>query len=99
MLKVLGIEPLLLARVADEPVAERAPEPEAEKDAAGWAVAEIPSSESATPAPRQPRKVPEVKVPTEPARYGESVVRELLGASFIEEEQVAPRVVPRPADD
>ncbi len=29
-------------------------------------------------------------------RYGESVVRELLGASFIEEQQVAPRVVPVP---
>ena len=29
-------------------------------------------------------------------RYGESVVRELLGASFIEEQPVAPRVVPRP---
>jgi len=29
------------------------------------------------------------------ARYGESVVRELLGASFIEEQPVAPRVVPR----
>ncbi len=29
-------------------------------------------------------------------RYGESVVRELLGASFIEEQAVAPRVIPRP---
>jgi DNA polymerase-3 subunit gamma/tau len=29
------------------------------------------------------------------ARYGESVVRELLGASFIEEQPVTPRVVPR----
>jgi len=29
------------------------------------------------------------------ARYGESVVREILGASFIEEQAVAPRVTPR----
>ena len=28
-------------------------------------------------------------------RYGESVVREILGASFIEEQAVAPRVAPR----
>ena len=33
---------------------------------------------------------------TDSARYGESVVRELLGASFIEEQPVTPRVVPRP---
>ncbi len=32
-------------------------------------------------------------------RYGESVVRELLGASFIEEQPVVPRVVPAPKDD
>jgi DNA polymerase-3 subunit gamma/tau len=36
---------------------------------------------------------------TADTRYGESVVRELLGASFIEEQQVAPRVVPVPKDD
>jgi DNA polymerase-3 subunit gamma/tau len=28
-------------------------------------------------------------------RYGESVVREILGASFIEEQTIAPRVVPK----
>ena len=31
----------------------------------------------------------------EPQRYGESVVREILGASFIEEQSVIPRVTPR----
>ena len=31
----------------------------------------------------------------EPQRYGESVVREILGASFIEEQTIAPRVTPR----
>jgi DNA polymerase III subunit gamma/tau len=37
-----------------------------------------------------------VPVPTaEDSRYGESVVREILGASFIEEQPVAPRVVPK----
>ncbi len=38
---------------------------------------------------------PEQQKPAD-KRYGESVVRELLGASFIEEQPVAPRVVPRP---
>jgi DNA polymerase-3 subunit gamma/tau len=33
--------------------------------------------------------------PAEPQRYGESVVREILGASFIEEQIVVPRVIPR----
>jgi DNA polymerase III subunit gamma/tau len=36
---------------------------------------------------------------TDSARYGESVVRQLLGATFIEEQAVAPRVVPMPKDD
>jgi len=38
-------------------------------------------------------------VPGEVQRYGESVVREILGATFIEEEPVAPRVVPMPRND
>ncbi|MGL4339375.1 MAG: DNA polymerase III subunit gamma and tau [Rhodoglobus sp.] len=33
------------------------------------------------------------------ARYGEAVVRELLGASFIEEQPVAPRAVPVPRSE
>jgi DNA polymerase-3 subunit gamma/tau len=66
-------------------------------DAAGWAVASIPGSEPPVekPAP-QPRAARE-PAPTpspEKARYGESVVREMLGASFIEEQRVAPRVIP-----
>ena len=35
------------------------------------------------------------KATIDKARYGESVVREILGASFIEEQAVAPRVTPR----
>jgi DNA polymerase-3 subunit gamma/tau len=34
----------------------------------------------------------------EAARYGESVVREILGASFIEEQPVVPRVMPLAGD-
>jgi DNA polymerase-3 subunit gamma/tau len=37
--------------------------------------------------------------PGEKQRYGESVVREILSASFIEEEPVAPRVIPMPRND
>ncbi|QAV71134.1 DNA polymerase III subunit gamma and tau [Salinibacterium sp. UTAS2018] len=33
------------------------------------------------------------------SRYGEAVVRELLNATFIEEQQVEPRVVPQPRDE
>ncbi len=84
------------------------------KDAAGWAVAEIPSSEpdpasrpdpkraakaNPDPTPAGTEKTGTGKTGTEKARYGESVVRELLGASFIEEQESAPRVVPVPKDD
>jgi len=46
------------------------------------------------PAVRPFGKGPEALAPGEKQRYGESVVREILGASFIEEEAVAPRVIP-----
>ena len=100
IVEVLGLRVKFIARAenpAPEPVVAAPSAPET--DASGWAVAAIPESEPTTPAPRAPRPKAEPAAPKEPARYGESVVRELLGASFIEEEQVAPRVVPRPADD
>ncbi len=43
-------------------------------------------------APKPPKVAPD-------KRYGESVVREILGATFVEEQAVAPRVVPLPKDD
>jgi DNA polymerase-3 subunit gamma/tau len=58
-----------------------------------------PSHERAPAVPEVPRQTPVRHAPEKPpvadGRYGESVVRELLGASFIEEQPVAPRVVPR----
>jgi DNA polymerase-3 subunit gamma/tau len=54
-------------------------------------------AEKAQPEPQV--SVEDVPAPEKPAyekdRYGESVVREILGASFIEEQTVAPRVTPR----
>jgi DNA polymerase III subunit gamma/tau len=55
----------------------------AASNAAVPSIAGVPSGESA------PSNSPV------PQRYGESVVREILGASFIEEQTVAPRVTPR----
>ena len=156
MLQILGIEPLLLARVADAKaddappaVAPAAPAASASTD--GWAVAPIPTDDEEPPADegsepepfdepvpasewaatapdpqpdpepqpdREPQSAqpPAVEPPTTaepqgaapkaasrpapasggPQRYGESVVRDLLKASFIEEQQLAPRVVPQP---
>jgi DNA polymerase-3 subunit gamma/tau len=77
------------------------PVDEAVVDEAGWAVAPIPGS---APEPATaPRRQPAAKAAAasagvsanEPQRYGESVVREILGASFIEEQIVTPRVTPR----
>jgi DNA polymerase-3 subunit gamma/tau len=80
---------------AAEPAASAPTKPAV--DAAGWAVAEIPQDDAPTT-----KHVPKPKVgtvaSTEPARYGESVVRELLGANFIEEQVIAPKVVPRPSE-
>ena len=81
------------------------PETEPAVVAPGWAVAEIPASldgldspSAATKPASQQASAPMATAATsapEPQRYGESVVREILGASFIEEQTVAPRVTPR----
>jgi DNA polymerase-3 subunit gamma/tau len=91
-----------------EPAAEQpaAPESAPAVDANGWAVAQIPVSESDS-APASARsaraeaaaaaraKAAEPDTSSVKQRYGESVVREILGASFIEEQTIAPRVTPR----
>ena len=70
-----------------EPETKRAPDPVTVK-------VEKPVGRPAeTPAPAK-RPAP-VATADGKQRYGESVVREILGASFIEEQTVAPRVAPR----
>jgi DNA polymerase-3 subunit gamma/tau len=65
------------------------PAPEVPKVAAQKA-AVVPPAE-----PPAPKRAPPVAMANGKQRYGESVVREILGASFIEEQDVAPRVAPR----
>jgi DNA polymerase-3 subunit gamma/tau len=65
---------------------------------------ELPRATTATPAasesPADARPSIAASAATmDRSRYGESVVRELLNASFIEEQQVAPRVTPQPRDE
>jgi DNA polymerase III subunit gamma/tau len=90
---VLGVRVKFIARVEAaervEPV-ETATKPAVEPG--GWAVAPIPESAPEV-APRVSR-APQPKPESTDRRYGESVVRELLGASFIEEQPLTPRVVP-----
>ena len=103
ILKVLGVRVKFIARVenfaANVPSDADAPEPSAPAtDSGGWAVASIPGSDEPHPdAPvvRAPRAAPAPKASTD-GRYGEAVVREILGASFIEEQPHTARVVPRP---
>ena len=103
ILKVLGVRVKFIARlenyVAPVPSDADAPEPSAPAtDSGGWAVASIPGADEPHPdAPvvRAPRAAPTPKASTD-GRYGEAVVREILGASFIEEQPHTPRVVPRP---
>ncbi len=81
---------------------------QAKEATGGWAVAAIPESVDSAPptvppvdtAPStdapEPTKAP-AKAPTDSGakqRYGEAVVREILGANFIEEKPVPPRVTP-----
>ncbi|MBX3100326.1 MAG: DNA polymerase III subunit gamma and tau [Salinibacterium sp.] len=94
-------QPVAQPKHAPEVLATDAPAPE---DSAS----EVPRQTQ--PVRANPEKTnPEQHAPTaaatpsrtaaENARYGESVVRELLGASFIEEQSVAPRVVPTARDE
>jgi len=100
ILQVLGLRVKFIARVENAaPEQEPPPRTEPEIEPGGWAVASIPASEPVAaervqrPAPASQPKAPSDK------RYGESVVREVLNATFIEEQPLAPRVVPRPQDD
>jgi len=70
-----------------EPETKRMPEPVARK------VEKLVVSAPAEPA--APKRPAPVATADGKQRYGESVVREILGASFIEEQAVAPRVAPR----
>ena len=53
-----------------------------------------PSPVEPAPSPVEPVETPAPKTPGSKQRYGEAVVREILGANFIEEQPVAPRVTP-----
>jgi DNA polymerase-3 subunit gamma/tau len=85
------------------PADDEAPEPtEPDIEPSGWTVAAIPPSpptQAELDAQRAAARKPAAKVvapPTpEDSRYGEAVVREILGASFIEEQPVVARVVPK----
>ncbi|CAN5200261.1 hypothetical protein BH11ACT3_BH11ACT3_13180 [soil metagenome] len=56
----------------------------------GWNVAAIPNSADA-PTAKAAAAETVAEVPAGKSRYGEAVVREILGASFIEEQSIAPR--------
>jgi DNA polymerase-3 subunit gamma/tau len=81
-----------------EPVVEAAPVQAAPVQAAPGQTARAQGTPkaktSSAPEPTTPRR----GQPQASARYGEAVVRELLGASFIEEQNLAPRDVPVPLD-
>ncbi|MCU1440517.1 MAG: polymerase subunit gamma and tau, partial [Rhodoglobus sp.] len=105
ILEILGIRVKFIAKAevgASEPAPPANDAPPATTDAEGWAVVAIPASEPvaqpSAPA-KAARQKPDAPKSPESKRYGESVVRELLGASFIEEQPIAPRVVPVPKDD
>ena len=73
----------------DSPIASTSPPPRASTASPASAHAQSPQT-----APKQPTRIA-VKPELDKRRYGEAVVRELLGASFIEELAVQPRVTPR----
>ena len=86
------IEPALTwatAAIADaEPETRPAPAPVKAPPAAKAPVQPAAPSVAVAAPPSGP-------TPADKQRYGEAVVREILGASFIEEQTIAPRVVPR----
>ncbi|MDQ1606642.1 MAG: polymerase subunit gamma/tau, partial [Microbacteriaceae bacterium] len=79
---------------AERPTADKVPaaaSPSIATDTA--AVTTIPEQQLPPAQKQAPRQ--QEKPAYDKQRYGESVVREILGASFIEEQSVAPRVTPR----
>jgi DNA polymerase-3 subunit gamma/tau len=105
ILSVLGVRVKFIARLeagvaaTPPPSDDEAPEPsEPPVEPGGWAVASIPGADEVAreqPAQRAPRAAASAPAPKNDGRYGEAVVREILGASFIEEQPHVQRVVPR----
>ena len=85
---------------APEPEPEPVPEPEPAPEASVPAerpTASTPPASPATRSPVTPRTTP-ASTADGKARYGEAVVREILGASFIEEQSLRPASSPAPLD-
>ena len=76
-----------------EPNAGSHPRPESESIASA---SSTPASEA--PAPVAAKRAPQQNTADGKARYGEAVVREILGASFIEEQSLRPESAPAPLD-
>jgi len=74
--------------------APQATPPAAPQQSAAPAAPAAPVQQAAAPQ-RPARPAPAASGPGEKQRYGESVVREILGASFIEEQPHVQRVIPR----
>ena len=94
--RVDAVAPSAAAEGAAAPAAERGAGADAPASTGGWNVTAIPGSEDAPPADEPPTPTSSAIVDTPraaaaTARYGEAVVRELLGASFLEEQDLAPR--------
>ena len=73
------------------------PEAKPQAEPAAAPAQEPPKAKAKAPVP--PPAATQTTAPPVSARYGEAVVRQLLGATFIEEQVVVPRVVPMPRDD
>ncbi|MCU1514483.1 MAG: polymerase subunit gamma and tau [Microbacteriaceae bacterium] len=89
------IEPVVTWATAVVTDAEPETKPVAEVTKAKKPPAESPVKASAEPADSAPTRTAPIATVDGKQRYGESVVREILGASFIEEQAVTPRVAPR----
>jgi DNA polymerase III subunit gamma/tau len=73
--------------------ATKAAQPEPAQPDAGQAAPATPPAETRKSTPAAPRETHPALQPRQ--RYGESVVREILGASFIEEQTIEPAVTPK----
>lgn len=81
-----------------EPPAAAEPEPEPEPAPDPAPAPEASAPIAATPASGAPRPAPAATTADGKARYGEAVVREILGASFLEEQSLRPSSAPAPLD-
>ncbi|TAL45124.1 MAG: hypothetical protein EPN91_03090 [Salinibacterium sp.] len=96
-----AVAPIPEPNVPEPDLPEPAPElePDLEPDFEADAALALETTDQTSTLVVDSASIPAGVSKSDNSRYGEAVVRELLGASFVEEHDIAPRVVPVALDE